>query len=294
MSDGFSVININGKIVEPATELIRKISTAIGGGFKPRQIRRVAQAEADAEVIKAKSQIEITALQQRALTRFIMEESKKQDNIESITEKAIGQLNASSTPQDIEDDWITNFFDKCRIISDEDMQILWAKILAGESNSPGTYSKRTINSLGSLDKKDAELFMALCSFTWLIEEKLVPIVYSEELRLDQSIYNKNGIDFTALLHLSSIGLIIFESLGYVQTEFNQQVEMSYGKTNLRLEFKKPQDNEFATGNVLLTNTGKELAQVCSFKEIDGFIDYIINKLSQQGIVISSPYPRQDT
>ena len=162
MSDGFSLININGKIVEPATVLIRKISDAIGGGFKPRQIRRVAQAEADTEVIKAKSQVEITALQQRALTRFIMEESKKQDNIESITEKAIGQLDVSSTPQDIEDDWITNFFDKCRIISDEEMQILWAKILAGESNSPGTYSKHTINSLGSLDKTDAELFMALC------------------------------------------------------------------------------------------------------------------------------------
>ncbi len=294
MSDGFSLININGKIVEPATELIRKISAAIGGGFKPRQIRRVAEAEADAEVIKAKAQIEITALQQRALTRFIMEESKKQDNIESITEKAIGQLNASSTPQDIEDDWITNFFDKCRIISDEDMQILWAKILAGESNSPGTYSKRTINSLESLGKTDAESFMALCRFTWLIRGELVPVVYIEDLSLDQSIYKKNGINFDRILHLSSIGLISFESVGYSKTKLNQQIEISYHKTNLRLKFGKPQDNELSIGNVLLTNIGAELAQVCSFKAIDGFIDYVINKFSQEGIVVSSPYPRQDT
>ncbi|MBA7611518.1 hypothetical protein ES703_18743 [subsurface metagenome] len=294
MPDGFSLIKINGKIVEPATELIRKISAAIGGGFKPRQIRRVAEAEADAEVIKAKAQIEITGLQQRALTRFIMEESKKQDNIESITEKAIGQLNASSTPQDIEDDWITNFFDKCRIISDEDMQILWAKILAGESNSPGTYSKRTINSLGSLDKKDAELFMALCCFTLLIEEELVPVVYHKDLSLGQSIYQKNGINFDTVLHLSSIGLISFESLGYVKTKLNQQIEISYHKTNLRLDFKKPQGNVLSTGNVLLTNIGNELAQVCSFKKIDGFIDYVSNKFSQQGVVVSSPYPKQDT
>ena len=108
MSNGLSIINIDGKIVEPATELIKKISDAIGGGFKPRQIRRIAEAHADAEVIKTKAQIRINKLQERALTRFVMEESKKQDNIESITGKAILQLNASSTPQDIEDDWITN------------------------------------------------------------------------------------------------------------------------------------------------------------------------------------------
>lgn len=128
----------------------------------------------------------------------------------------------------------------------------------------------------------------------MIEEELVPFVYSEELQLDQSIYNKNGIDFKALLHLSSIGLISFEPLGYVQTELKQQIEISYHKTSLRLEFKKPQDNELSTGNVLLTNIGKELAQVCSSKAIDGFIDYVINKFSQGGIVVSSPYPRQDT
>ncbi|MCH8864054.1 MAG: DUF2806 domain-containing protein, partial [Chloroflexi bacterium] len=246
MSDGFSLINIDGKITEPATVLIQKISAAIGGGFKPRQIRRVADAEADAEVIKAKAQIKITALQQRALTRFIMEESKKQDNIESITEKAIGQLNASSTPQDIEDDWITNFFDKCRIISDEDMQNLWAKILAGESNSPGTYSKRTINSLGSLDKTDAELFIALCNFTCLVDGIFIPFVYIEDLDLPQSLLKKHGLTFDNVLHLTSIGLISFESIGYGKTGINQQFDISYHKTNLRLEFQKPQDNELST------------------------------------------------
>ncbi|MFC2071821.1 DUF2806 domain-containing protein [Chloroflexota bacterium] len=295
MSDGFSLIRIDGKITEPATVLINKISAAIGGGFKPRQIRRVAEAEADAEVIKAKAQIEITALQQRALTRFVMEESKKQDNIESITEKAIGQLNASSTPQYIEDDWITNFFDKCRIISDEDMQILWAKVLAGEANSPGTYSKRTVNALGSLDKTDAELFIELCSFTCLVNGRLVPFIYHEDLYLPQSLYEKYGLNFDALHHLASIGLITFESVGYVQTDLPQQIEMSYHKTNIRLEFEKPQGNKVSTGNVLLTTIGKQMAKVCSSKEIDGFIDYVISKLSEdKSIVISSPYPKQDT
>lgn len=283
MTDGFALIKVDGKITEPATVLITKISDAVGGLYKPYQIRRVSKAEADAAIIKEQAHIEINDLQRRAFNRLVSEEAKRQDNIESITEKAIPQLTSSSTPQDMDNDWIMNFFDKCRIVSDEDMQLLWARILAGEANSPSTYSKRTINSLASLDKADAELFIAFCCFTWLIEEELVPLVYNEDLKLDQSIYKNNGIDFGALLHLSSIGLISFESVGYVQTKLKQQIEISYHKTNLRLEFKKPQDNELSTGNVLLTSIGKELAQICSSKAIDGFFDYSIEKITAQGI-----------
>jgi len=283
VSEGFSIIQIGNNLSKPVTVFIEKISNAIEGYFKPYQIKRVAKATSDAEIIKYQGHIEKDELTRRAIVRFINEEANKQNNMESITEKAIPFLADSSNPKDMDDDWIMNFFDKCRIVSDEDMQVLWARVLAGEANSPGTYSKRTIISLASLDKADAELFIALCGFTWLIDEDLIPLLYSDDLDLDQSIYKKNGIDFKAMLHLSSIGLISFESLGYMQTELKQQIEISYHKTNLRLEFKKPQDNKLFTGNALLTSIGKELAQVCSPKAIDGFFDYSIKKITEQGI-----------
>jgi hypothetical protein len=47
------------------------------------------------------------------------------------------ELTEAATPEKLEDDWITNFFDKCRLISDEEMQTLWSKVLAGEANAPG-------------------------------------------------------------------------------------------------------------------------------------------------------------
>ena len=246
MTHGFALIKIDGKITEPATVLINKISDAVGGLYKPYQIRRVSKAEADADIIREQAHIEINDLQRRAFNRLVSEEAKRQDNIESITEKAIPQLTSSSTPQDMDNDWIMNFFDKCRIISDEGMQLLWSKVLAGEANSPGHFSKRTVNSLASLDKADAELFMALCCFTCLINDELVPIVYYDDLTQDQSIYQKNGISFGSILHLSSIGLVSLESEGYLKSKINQQIEISYHKTNLRLVFRKPQDNELST------------------------------------------------
>jgi hypothetical protein len=289
MPEGFSLIKINGKFSEPATVLIQKISDAVGGLYKPYQIRRVAKAEAEAEIIKEQAQIKITNLQRRALARFVSEEAKKQDNIESITEKAIPQLNDSSNPQNMENDWITNFFDKCRIVSDEEMQLLWAKVLAGEANSPGTYSKRTVNSLGSLDKQDAQLFTNLCSFV-VIFQRLTPLIYDTQA----SIYNDQQINFNTLTHLDDIGLISFGSLaGFKRLKLPQYIDIYYYGTALKAEFKNPENNELETGKVLFSRIGEELARICSSKPIDGFLDYVIERLSKQGLVLSSPYTRPE-
>ena len=289
MSDGFSLINIDGKLSEPATVLIQKIADAIGGLYKPYQIRRVANAEADAQIIEEQAQIEITKLQRRALSRFVSEEGKKQHNIESITEKAIPQLIASSTPQNVEDDWITNFFDKCRIISDQEMQLLWAKVLAGEANSPGTYSKRTVNFLGSLDKGEAQLFAKLCGFVLMVDEWIL-LIYD----VHASIYNEQEINFTTLTHFDDIGLISFDPLsGFKKIELPKHMEFYYHGIALGVEFQNPENNEFAAGHAILTGIGSDLARICNPKPIDGFLDYVMERLVRQGLVLTSPYPRQE-
>ncbi len=81
--------------------------------------------------------------------------------MEDITAKALPRLDENAKPDSIEDDWIVNFLDKSRIVSDNQMQDLWSRVLAGEANSPGTYSKRTVNFLSDLDKIEADLFTKL-------------------------------------------------------------------------------------------------------------------------------------
>src|SRR5882762_9636593 len=124
MDEPTSLINI-GELSRPATVLIEKISDAVGGVFKPYQIVRVAKAEAEASRIQAESQIQVTDLQRRAMLRFLQEEAIKQSNIESITSQALPQLKDDSAPADVSVDWISNFFDKSRIVSDSEMQVLW-------------------------------------------------------------------------------------------------------------------------------------------------------------------------
>src|SRR5437667_5580904 len=108
MSDPTALISL-GDLTKPATVLIEKIAEAVGGGFRPYQIKRVAKAEAEADKIRALAGVEISEIEQRALVRMIGEEGKKQKNIEDIAAEALPKLNETAKPEEIENDWLANF-----------------------------------------------------------------------------------------------------------------------------------------------------------------------------------------
>ena len=204
-------------LTKPATVLIEKVSGAVGGIFRPAQIRRIAKAEADAARIHAASEIEITDLQRRAALRWIDEEAQHQLNMEKITRRALPLLNENATPQDMGNDWIANFFGKCRGISDDDMQDLWARILAGEANTPSSFSRQTINLLESLGPREAELFTSVCRFTWDMKGHganvvRCPVIFTSDTV--QQIYTENDINFSSLDRLAELGLIRLGEHGY--------------------------------------------------------------------------------
>jgi len=282
MSGEYAIINL-GDLSRPATVLIEKISDAVGGVFRPFQIVRVAKAEAEAERIHADSQIQISDLQRRAFYRWLDEETRKQRNIEGITGQALPQLNDKSQPEKLQDDWIVHFFDKCRLVSDSQMQQLWARVLAGEANVPGSYSKRTIDFLSSLDKADAELFIGLLTFGWSIGFT-IPLIYNTV----DPIYAKHRIYFGDLCHLQSIGLIQFNQVtGYLRQGLPQKCTVFYYGRPLEIEFKGEADNKMEIGQVLLSKIGEQLAPICGSQQDPEFYTYVVSKWTQLGYIKES-------
>ena len=96
-------------------------------------------------------------------------------------------------------------------VSEKDMRNLWAKLLAGEANQPLSFSKRTVNFVGDLEKSDAELFTKFCSFT-IQSGGFLPVIYKHT----DNVYNSNGIYFDTLEHLDAIGLIKFQHISNFQ------------------------------------------------------------------------------
>ena len=282
MSQGSSNSLVNvGDLGKPIDTLINKISDATGVLYEPRRIRRKAKAESNAAIISAKaaaavdiikteSKIETTDLHRRAAQCLIQEEAKRQKNMEDIIDKAVPDVNEKAKPDAMEDDWTANFFDKCRIVSDSDMQSLWSRVLAGEANTPGTYSKRTVNLLSDFDKSDAELFTKLCGFGWMIGN-VVPLVFDEQAE----IYNRHGINFGTLRHLESIGLVQCSGItGFKRFGFPNTFVVHHYNKPLLLEMPKDADNELGIGKTLLTKIGQELAPICGSKPVNGFYEYV--------------------
>lgn len=281
-----------GDLVKPIDTLIHKISDAAGVLYEPRRIRRKAEAESDAAItsakaeaaayiIKAESEIKITDLHQRAAQRLIQEEAKRQQNMEDIIDKTEPHLNEEAKPEAMEDDWIANLFDKCRIVSDSEMQSLWARVLAGEANAPRTYSKRTVNMLSNFDKSDAELFTKLCGFGWMIRNSFVPLVFN----FRAEIYNRRRIDFDSLSILEDIGLIkldvglwggFAERISVEDTRF----VVHYYDKPLSLEMPADVDNQLTLGKTRLTRIGQELAPISGGKPVDGFYEYVKDQWKQ--------------
>ena len=280
------LVNV-GDLVKPIDTLINKISDATGVLYEPRRIRCKAEAESEAaivsakaeaaaDIIKAESEIEIADLRQRAEQRRIKEDTRDQKNMEDIIAQAMPDVNEEAKPDLMEDDWIASFFDKCRMVSDAEMQSLWARVLASEANAPSTYSKRTVNLLSDLDKNDAELFTQLCGFGWMIVN-FTPLVFNGKAE----IYNRHDINFDTLIHLENIGLIQFAAPhDFTEPGLPKRFTVHYYGKRLRLDISKDPDNELDVGKVLLTKSGQELAPICGSKPVDGFFEYVTDQWKQ--------------
>jgi hypothetical protein len=278
---GFSLVNASG-LSKPVDTLATKISNAIGRHFDPRQEIRMAEAEARADRIRrvgtAETDIEIAELQERAAYRFANEEMTKQINMESITEKALPGLKDNANPEAMDNDWIINFFDKCRMVSDDDMQQIWAGILAGEANNSGSFSRRTVNLVADLDKRNAQLFRNLCGFAWMIG-------FTEVLVFDTNadIYRRNGITFDSLAQLETFGLIRYDSAPFGRINLGKHFTVFYYGNPIDLKFPDGVER-LSIGATLLTQSGRELAPICGSTPVEGFFDYVYDRWAGEGLV----------
>lgn len=273
---------------KPINTAIEKISAAIGILYEPKRIVKKAEAVAEVKMIEAKTTIALSDLENRALARSIKQETYRLKNIETIISKALPLLGDDAMPEKIENDWLIHLFNKCEDISDEDMQTLWAKLLAGELNSPGNYSKRTINFISLMSKDEAKIFTEFCRYVIQFDDKdIKPVIF-----LDKDFFkNRYLVTYENLLKLSSIGLFSTSSqFGYkhdISPELND-FYISYYGTKVHFKFQKendPNHHFLSTGDAIFTPLGKELYSLCSTTPVDNFIDFLISNNNNSGYKI---------
>ncbi len=134
----------------------------------------------------------------------------------------------------MDNDFFWNTIEHAKTVSNDEMQELVAKIIAGEYNEPGTYSMCTLQTLKMLGKNELELFEKICSLC-VDDNQILQTVFSlpEYLR---PIMNSLGIDFGSLQGLQSLGLFLPNDMSHsLNNPDKKNFDLKYFDQTIRFE-----------------------------------------------------------
>lgn len=201
----FITVNIDGK---PLEKLIEVVSNGIGTLYRPRKIRKEADAEAYAIKVLEKAKAEAGADSmlveadtiERIGKRLVAQEIRRQNNIDTVVEAAAEDLKGKDVSEDpVSEDWATRFFGIVQDVSQEEMKVIWSKILAKEIERPSTFSMRTLETLRNLSAEEADLFVKIAPF---VMQQNSHFIFNESDAL-----SKCGIHYVDIAKLTECGLL---------------------------------------------------------------------------------------
>lgn len=155
-------------------------------------------------------------------------------------------------------DWFVRFYEAVGNVSDEAMQELWAKLLAGELAEPSSFSLKTIDVLRNLSKKDAELFSLICSHSVMTRgQNFLP-------NYDTYLENHN-IYYTDIMKLNEQGLIFNDGTIGFSMSISQNRNVLFWNNDLvmTIESSDVKNIEIHIKTYPFTKAGQELAVLVS-------------------------------
>jgi len=279
-----NLIKLDGKAVE---KLIDVVSKGIGTVYKPRAMRNeadaeaykieaIAKAEAKKELIKNEVELEIV---DRTKMRVVHHEVNRQENLENIVEKSITHLEENVTDEQVDEDWRTRFFQKAQDVSNEEMQDVWARILASEVSKPGCVSFRTLEVISNVSKGEAELFSVACKLAsgcariWKIG--------------NNTAFESYNISYNHLMQLREAGLVYDSDsliVNHTPTVFNNETicVVNIGdKHYLFSSLTEAPLQPFALNQVAFTNAGVEICKLIGADPHDGYFSDVIAEMGKK-------------
>ena len=212
--------------------------------------------------------------------RIRFQEEKRHHNIGSVVGRAAEELGDKEVPNHEPDhDWTARFFNEVQDVSSDDMRTIWAKILAGEVEKPGSTAARTLTVLKNLDRKAAQLVNTLCSVCIslrpagnIVLDARVPSLGGNP---GQNALQKYGLAYDSLNILNEYGLIISDYGSYYGYDLpigittggpNQQIIRIPFTFQGRFWILEPMPGfqkgaEFRVSGVALTQAGRELQKM---------------------------------
>ncbi len=269
----------------PAEKLIQTLGAVIGVWNIPETVKKESEShpyrrekpkEAKSKELGLHVQAE-TEIWQRARQRLIHQEIVRQQNLDSVIKKSTKYLKKIVSDIPVDPDWTTKFFSKVQDISNDELQELWAKILAYIISNPGTISLHTLDILGNLNKKKARIFQraAALAFNGSYILKIGDVYAFDEF----------GITYDDLLTLRALDLIYTSDT--LNVTFNHIVHLDetpliFGKRRFKISDDKT--NITLLNQIAFSAAGKELIEALECEPDYFFLDKFIEEKTKLGFV----------
>ena len=258
------------------------------GQAQTMQIIAHAQADARATLVSpdatVQGQLEFGAAVNQ---RIQFQEEKRQSNIVAVIGQAAQELGDREVQDhEVDHDWTARFFNDVQDVSSEEMQQLWAKILAGEVEKPGSTSIKTLDILKNLDKSNAILFRNLSSICVSIRpdgnkfiDARVPSLGSNA---GTNSLREYGLDFGNLNVLNEHGLIISDYNSWYDMRVSigltlPQAGLLYIPFHFQGKYwiliptnQRDLNSEFRLSGVALTKSGQELSRIVDLESANRY------------------------
>lgn len=248
---------------------------------------------------RLKNKVAIQDVEDRTEERVRRREAKRQEARETITIEAAKFICESVSDEPVDEDWVAQFYASCEDISNEQMRLLWSRILAGEVTNPGSFSLRTLAFVKTLSKLDADLFTRFCSMIWMTGSSptgLRPITLNME-----KLESVPGIEFQfdEYARLDTLGLIRFEVFSdfMLKTKISLPADGATVPDKMRLTWHyygrphfltRPYVGEsdpsmsFIVGKALLTDVGRELTSISGSTANEAYRQLMVSEFVQSG------------
>lgn len=210
---------------------------------------------------------------------------KERKRSKDIAGKAAAFLNHDAKPNEVDEDWLNVFFDKAKLISSENMQTLWGRILAEEVNAPGTISLSLLHTISMMGRIQALSFCNLARFCFreFHSEAYHPLIF---IQSDPMAYKDSDITFPILKELERLGLIYCNFTS--EFCFRNKKILTAGNHVITIFGNPDNQDKILAGNVLLTDNGKLLLKLVGdeYKKyrVDIF-DFTISRLQKRNCKI---------
>jgi len=292
-----------------ADKLIDVVASAIGKFSAPYLLRKMAEAKGHEVVVLSESiekarqaigrefKIDLSASglsiserspdfpniidqYQRIDDRLKTIEVERQKNIDKVTLYALreaARITSSVSEKPIDQDWMNRFINVTQDVSEEQMQEVWGKVLAGEVNKPGSFSVRTMELLKNLSKEEAELFRQYVQFRVKVDNDYF-YVFPNSI-CDFGAGCRRWSDSILLRELRLVQSGIY-TITYVCPE-NKPLKFQYCDQNFRLYGAKA-NTELNIDCFPFTSSGMELSKLIEIMPIPGYFECLKKDITAKG------------